>query len=51
MKPDDRDGLPTLSKPKSRSQIWKENNRERYNDYQREYMRKYRARRREQEAS
>jgi len=35
----DLDGLPKHISPKSRTQIWKENNRDRYNDYQKQYMR------------
>ena len=36
--------LPTKVKVKSRGQQWQEDNRERYNARQREYMRRYRAR-------
>ena len=36
-------GLPTHIAPKSRSSIWKQDNKDRYNDYQRDYMQKRRA--------
>lgn len=44
-------GLPKHVPGPSRTTLWKQNNRQRYNDYQREYMRKYRAKKRERELS
>ncbi len=37
------DGLPKKLDPKSRTQLWREANRDRYNEYQRNYMKTRRA--------